>query len=164
MIGKEVQATLSLALAEAKRRRHEFVCIEHLLFALLQDNDAGAAIVHCGGDIARLKKSLEEFFDTHMARLPAGMERGPQQTLGFHRVLQRTVLHAQSAEKKEIHGGDLLAAIFREPDSYAAYLLEEQGITRLDVINYISHGISKISTGEDWSVSREERGDRKSVV
>jgi len=159
MIGKEVQATLNLALSEAKRRRHEFVCIEHLLFALLQDKDAGAAIVHCGGDIARLKKALEEFFDTHMERLPAGMEREPQQTLGFHRVLQRTVLHAQSAEKKEIHGGDLLAAIFREPDSYAAYLLEEQGITRLDVINYISHGISKISTGEDWSVSREERGE-----
>ena len=159
MIGKEVQATLNLALSEAKRRRHEFVCIEHLLFALLQDKDAGAAIVHCGGDIARLKKALEEFFDSHMERLPAGMEREPQQTLGFHRVLQRTMLHAQSAEKKEIHGGDLLAAIFREPDSYAAYLLEEQGITRLDVINYISHGISKISTGEDWSVSREERGE-----
>ena len=159
MIGKEVQATLNLALSEAKRERHEFVCIEHLLFALLQDKDAGAAIVHCGGDIARLKKALEEFFDSHMERLPAGMEREPQQTLGFHRVLQRTMLHAQSAEKKEIHGGDLLAAIFREPDSYAAYLLEEQGITRLDVINYISHGISKISTGEDWSVSREERGE-----
>ena len=159
MIGKEAQATLNLALSEAKRQRHEFVCIEHLLFALLQDKDAGAAIVHCGGDIARLKKALEEFFDTHMERLPAGMGREPQQTLGFHRVLQRTVLHAQSAEKKEIHGGDLLAAIFREPDSYAAYLLEEQGITRLDVINYISHGISKISTGEDWSVSREERGE-----
>jgi len=159
MIGKEVQATLNLALSEAQRRRHEFVCIEHLLFALLQDKAAGAAIVHCGGDIARLKKALEEFFDTHMERLPAGMEREPQQTLGFHRVLQRTVLHAQSAEKKEINSGDLLAAIFREPDSYAAYLLEEQGITRLDVINYISHGISKISTGEDWSVSREERGE-----
>jgi len=159
MIGKEVQATLNLALSEAKRRRHEFVCIEHLLFALLQDKDAGAAIVHCGGDIARLKKALEEFFDSHMERLPAGMEREPQQTLGFHRVLQRTMLHAQSAEKKEIHGGNLLAAIFREPDSYAVYLLEEQGISRLDVVNYISHGISKISTGGDWPVSREERGE-----
>src|SRR3990167_5111847 len=77
MISKEVQATLNLALSEAKRRRHEFVCIEHLLFALLQDKDAGAAIVHCGGDIARLKKALEEFFDSHMERLPAGMEREP---------------------------------------------------------------------------------------
>ncbi|MEK6601782.1 MAG: ATP-dependent Clp protease ATP-binding subunit ClpA, partial [Candidatus Binatota bacterium] len=88
-------------------------------------------------------------------------EREPQQTLGFHRVLQRAVLHAQSAEKKEIHGGNLLAAIFREPDSYAAYLLEEQGITRLDVVNYISHGISKISTGEDWPVSREEASEEE---
>lgn len=156
MISKELQATLNVAISEAQRRRHEYVCIEHLLFALLQDKDAGSAIVQCGGDIARLKKALEGFFETHLERLPAGLEREPQQTLGFHRVLQRAVLHAQSAEKKEIHGGNLLAAIFREPDSYAVYLLEEQGITRLDVVNYISHGISKISTGEDWPVSREE--------
>ena len=156
MISKELEATLTVAISEARRRRHEYVCIEHLLFALLQDKDAGAAIVHCGGDIARLKKALEEFFEAHLEILPAGLEREPHQTLGFHRVLQRAVLHAQSAEKKEIHGGNLLAAIFREPDSYAVYLLEEQGITRLDVVNYISHGISKISTGEDWPVSREE--------
>ncbi|MEK7782541.1 MAG: Clp protease N-terminal domain-containing protein, partial [Candidatus Binatota bacterium] len=156
MISKELQATLNVAISEAQRRRHEYVCIEHLLFALLQDKDAGSAIVQCGGDIARLKKALEEFFEAHLERLPAGLEREPHQTLGFHRVLQRAVLHAQSAEKKEIHGGNLLAAIFREPDSYAVYLLEEQGISRLDVVNYISHGISKISTGEDWPVSREE--------
>ncbi|TAJ96964.1 ATP-dependent Clp protease ATP-binding subunit ClpA [bacterium] len=161
MISKELQATLNVALSEAQRRRHEYVCIEHLLFALLQDKDAGSAIVHCGGDIARLKKALEEFFETHLESLPAGLEREPQQTLGFHRVLQRAVLHAQSAEKKEIHGGNLLAAIFREPDSYAIYLLEEQGITRLDVVNYISHGISKIPTGEDWPVSREEANEEE---
>jgi len=161
MITKELQATLNLALSEAKRRRHEFVCIEHLLFALLQDKVAGPAIVHCGGDIARLKKALEEFFETHLESLPAGFKQEPQQTLGFHRVLQRAVLHAQSAEKKEIHGGNLLAAIFREPDSYSVYLLEEQGITRLDVVNYISHGISKIPTGDDWSTSREEANEEE---
>lgn len=161
MISKGLQATLNVAISEARRRRHEYVCIEHLLFALLQDKDAGSAIVQCGGDIARLKKALEEFFEAHLERLPAGLEREPQQTLGFHRVLQRAVLHAQSAEKKEIHGGNLLAAIFREPDSYAVYLLEEQGISRLDVVNYISHGISKISTGEDWPVSREEASEEE---
>jgi ATP-dependent Clp protease ATP-binding subunit ClpA len=158
MITKELQATLNLAFAEAKRRRHEFVSIEHLLFALLQDKDAGPVIAHCGGDIARLKKELEEFFTTYLETLPQGKEHEPQQTLGFHRVLQRAVIHAQSAEKKEINGGNLLPAIFREPDSYAAYLLEKHGITRFDLINYISHGVSKISTGEEWATSSEEEG------
>ena len=148
MIGKELQATLNLALSEAKRRRHEFVCIEHLLFALLQDKEASRTIVNCGGDIGRLKKELEEFFQSHLEALPKGLEREPQRTLGYHRVLQRAVIHAQSAEKREIDGGNLLAAIFREPDSYAVYLLEKQGITRFDVVNYISHGISKIAAEE----------------
>ncbi|MBI2211659.1 MAG: ATP-dependent Clp protease ATP-binding subunit ClpA [Deltaproteobacteria bacterium] len=161
MISKDLQATLNLAFAEAKRRRHEYICIEHLLFALLQDKDAGPAIVQCGGDIARLKRALEEFFQTHLESLPEGLKREPQQTLGLHRVLQRAVIHGQSAEKKEIHGGNLLAAIFREPDSYAVYLLEQQGISRLDIVNYISHGISKISTGEDWPAGREEAGDEE---
>ena len=161
MITKELQATLNLTFAEAKRRRHEFVSIEHLLFALLQDKDASPVLVHCGGDIARLKEELEGFFTTYLEPLPQGKVREPQQTLGFHRVLQRAVIHAQSAEKKEINGGNLLAAIFREPDSYAAYLLEKHGIARFDVINYISHGVSKLSTGEEWSTSSEEEGDEE---
>ncbi len=162
MISKELEATLNSAVNEARRRRHEFVCVEHLLFALLQDKDASAAIVNCGGDLVRLKKKLEEFFQTHLETFPEGVKREPQRTLGFHRVIQRAIVHAQSAEKKEIDGGNLLVALFREPDSYAVYLLEEQGITRLDVINYVSHGISKISAGEDWIANPEERdGEEK---
>ncbi len=158
MISKELEGTLNAALQESKRRRHEYVCLEHLLYALLHDKDASTAIVHCGGDIARLKKSLEEFFDTQMEALPRGIDQQPQQTISFHRVLQRAVIHAQSAEKKEINGGNLLVAMFREPDSYAVYLLEEQGISRFDVVNYVSHGISKVATGEEeWSQSGEER-------
>ncbi len=153
MFTKELKATLNLAFAEAKARRHEFICVEHLLFALLQDQIAGSAIVHCGGDPARLKKGLEEFFRTHLEALPEGLEREPQETVGFHRVLQRAVVHAQSAEKKELNGGNLLAAIYREPDSYAVYLLEEQGITRFDIVNYISHGISKIPANDEESAS-----------
>jgi len=149
MFTKELKATLGLAFAEAKRRRHEFVCVEHLLFALLQDKDANSAIVQCGGDTAKLKKGLEDFFTTHLEALGEGLEREPQETIGFHRVLQRAVIHAQSAEKKDINGGNLLVAIFREPDSYAVYLLEEQGITRFDVVNYVSHGISKTAVGEE---------------
>jgi ATP-dependent Clp protease ATP-binding subunit ClpA len=161
MISKELETTLNTALNEAKRRRHEYVCLEHLLYALLQDKDAGAAMLNCGGDLERLKKSLEEFFSGQLETLPDGLIQEPQQTLGFHRVLQRAVIHAQSAEKKEINGGNLLIAMFREPDCYAVYLLEEQGITRFDVVNYISHGISKIATGEELPQSEDESSEEE---
>ena len=161
MIGKELEGTLNAALKEAKSRRHEYVCLEHLLYALLQDKDASSAIVNCGGDLNRLRKGLEEFFQTHLEALPGGSDYQPQQTLSFHRVLQRAVIHAQSAEKKEINGGNLLIAMFREPDSYAVYLLQEQGITRFDLVNYISHGISKIATSEEWPQGEEEQGEEE---
>jgi ATP-dependent Clp protease ATP-binding subunit ClpA len=135
--------------------------LEHLLYALLQDKDARGAIVNCGGDLDRLRKSLEEFFGSHLETLPADLDQEPQQTIGFHRVLQRAVIHAQSAEKKEINGGNLLIAMFREPDCYAVYLLEEQGITRFDVVNYISHGISKIGTAEEWPHGEEEQAEEE---
>jgi ATP-dependent Clp protease ATP-binding subunit ClpA len=161
MISKELERTLNTALKEAKGRRHEYVCLEHLLYALLEDKDATGAIVNCGGDIDRLRKGLEEFFQTHLEALPEGSDQQPQQTLSFHRVLQRAVIHAQSAEKKEINGGNILVAMFREPDCYAVYLLEEQGITRFDVVNYISHGISKIATREEWPQSDEEQSEEE---
>jgi len=161
MISKELEFTLNAALKEAKRRRHEYVCLEHLLYALLRDKDASAAILNCGGDLERLRKALEEFFTGQLETLPDGLIQEPQQTLGFHRVLQRAVIHAQSAEKKEINGGNLLIALFREPDCYAVYLLEEQGVTRFDVVNYISHGISKIATGEELPQSEDESGEEE---
>src|SRR5438067_2013147 len=161
MISKEFEGTLKTALKEAQGRRHEYLCLEHLLYALLQDKDASRAIINCGGDIERLRKSLEEFFNGELETLPAGFDHEPQQTLSFHRVLQRAVIHAQSAERKEINGGNLLIAMFRESDSYAVYLLEDQGITRFDVVNYVSHGISKISTGEDWPQSEQEHDDEE---
>jgi ATP-dependent Clp protease ATP-binding subunit ClpA len=160
MISKELEGTLNIALKEAKRRRHEYVSLEHLLYALLQDKDASRAIINCGGDIDRLRKSLDEFFNGQMEALPEGAEQEPHQTLGFHRILQRAVIHAQSAEKKEINGGNLLIAMFREPDSYAVYLLEEQGITRFDVVNYVSHGISK-TAAEEPAQTEEEQGEEE---
>ena len=160
MISKELESTLNIALKEAKRRRHEYVSLEHLLYALLQDKDASRAIINCGGDIDRLRKSLDEFFNGQMEALPEGVDQEPHQTLGFHRILQRAVIHAQSAEKKEINGGNLLIAMFREPDSYAVYLLEEQGITRFDVVNYVSHGISK-TAAEEPAQAEEEQGEEE---
>jgi ATP-dependent Clp protease ATP-binding subunit ClpA len=161
MISKELEGTLNKALTEAKRRRHEYVCLEHLLYALLQDKDASSVIINCGGDIERLRKSLEEFFKGHLEILPEGLNQEPQQTLSFHRVLQRAVIHAQSAEKKEINGGNLLIAMYREPDSYAVYLLEEQGITRFDMVNYVSHGIAKNANTGEWSQSDDEPADEE---
>ncbi|HWP22671.1 MAG TPA: ATP-dependent Clp protease ATP-binding subunit ClpA [Candidatus Binatia bacterium] len=161
MISKELEATLNFALKEAKARRHEYVSLEHLLYALLRDKDAKAALLACGGDLERLRKSLEEFFNSQMETLPPGLDQEPQQTLSFHRVLQRAVIHAQSAERKEIHGGNLLIAMYREPESYAVYLLEEQGITRFDVVNYVSHGVSKIPTEEEPEAQGEEEHDEE---
>ena len=160
MISKELESTLNIALKEAKRRRHEYVSLEHLLYALLQDKDASRAIINCGGDIERIRKGLDEFFNGQMDVLPQGVDQEPHQTLGFHRILQRAVIHAQSAEKKEINGGNLLIAMFREPDSYAVYLLEEQGITRFDVVNYVSHGISK-TAAEEPAQTEEEHGEEE---
>src|SRR6201988_3134147 len=157
MISKELEGTLNVALKEAKARRHEYVSLEHLLFALLKDKDGKAAIVACGGDVERLAKSLEEFFSDRLETLPEGWgDRDPQQTLSFHRVLQRAVIHAQSAERKEVNGANLLIAMFREADSYAVYLLEEQGITRFDLVNFVSHGVSKFGGEEEPAPRRDE--------
>ncbi len=161
MISKELEATLNFALKEAKTRRHEYVSLEHLLYALLRDKDGKAAIVACGGDVDRLRQSLEEFFSGQLESLPEGWDQEPQQTLSFHRVLQRAVIHAQSAERKEINGGNVLIALYREPESYAIYLLEEQGINRFDVVNYVSHGVSKIPSEEEAEAGGDEEQDEE---
>src|SRR6266404_5736678 len=157
-ISRELEMTLNLAVAEARRRRHEFLCIEHVLYALLHDADVAEIIRQCGGDVADLKASLEKFFAEKLEMLPDDSTATPQQTLGFQRVIQRAAAHVQSAGKDEILGRNVLVAIFREPDSHAAYLLEQQGITRLDVVSYISHGVSKIAD-DTTSVTESEDTD-----
>jgi len=144
-ISRELEISLALAMNEARRRRHEFLCIEHLLYALLHDTDVVEVVRQCGGDVPALKRSLERYLDEHIEKLPEGMDMAPQQTIGFQRVIQRAAAHVQSAGKDEILGRNVLVAIFREPDCHAAYLMEQQGITRLDVLSYISHGVSKIA-------------------
>jgi ATP-dependent Clp protease ATP-binding subunit ClpA len=144
-ISRELEISLALAMNEARRRRHEFLCIEHLLYALLHDDDVAEILRQCGADVPEVKRALERFLDTHLERLPEGVDMAPQQTIGFQRVIQRAAAHVQSAGKDEILGRNVLVAIFREPDCHAAYLLEQQGVTRLDVISYISHGVSKIA-------------------
>jgi len=144
MLSKELEFTLNQAFREARENQHEFMTIEHLLLALL-DNPAAAEVLRaCAVDIPNLRTDLAEFLEETTPRIPEGDERETQPTLGFQRVLQRAVFHVQSSEKTEVTGANVLVAIFSEQDSQAVYLLEKHDVTRLDVVNYISHGISKV--------------------
>ncbi len=148
LIAKELQASFRLALADAKRMHHEYLTLEHLLLALLKDGKTRQVLTACGANIRRLQKRLEEFLEQTVERLPAGVEADPQQTIGVERVLQRAAIHALSAEQKIIDGGDVLVAIFREDESHALYLLQQEGVSRLDLLNYVSHGAPKEGFGD----------------
>ena len=145
---QELKDTLATAFNEALRRRHEFVTLEHVLYALLDDPNGSKIIRACGGELSTLKEELDQFFETNLSPLPEGVEQDPQQTLAFQRVFQRAVMHVQSSGKTVMDSSNLFVAFFREHDSYAVYLLQKQGITRLDVVRYISHGIAKVPQEE----------------
>lgn len=160
MLNRELEHTLNEAFKEARSKRHEFMTVEHLLLALL-DNDAAAAVLQaCGADVLKLRKDLEEFVESTTPLIPeADGERETQPTLGFQRVLQRAVFHVQSSGKTEVTGANVLVAIFSEQESQAVYFLKQQNIARIDVVNYISHGISKVSGPEESSDQMSENGD-----
>ncbi len=148
MISKDVELMLSAAAREAHVRHHEYLSLEHLLFALLHHHKGVEVIAACGGDPERLKSRIEVFFQTHLETVSGDSGAGPQPTLALQRVLQRTIVHVKSAGKEEADIGDLLAAIMTEEDSYAVYFLTQEGISRLDVLNYISHGVTKIPSAQ----------------
>jgi ATP-dependent Clp protease ATP-binding subunit ClpA len=154
-ISKELESTIQLAFDEARRRRHEFVTLEHVLFALTKDPVATRILKASGVDLKKLQKDLEAFFDENMPELPEGTEREPQQTAAFWRALQRAAMHVQSSGKEFIDGGNLLVAFYRERDSHAVWLLEQQGVKRLDVLNFIAHGITK-KDREDATLARRK--------
>lgn len=131
---------LDATFKDAKNRRHEYLTTEHILFALVHDELGIDIITGCGGDVVRIKEAIEAFFARNIPTLPQGKRLDPLPALGFHRVIQRAITHVQSAEKAEVEAGDLLAALYGEPDSFAVHFLEQEGISRLDVLNYISHG------------------------
>ncbi len=159
MITRELQITLSAAVNEAIRRRHEYVTLEHLLFALLQDATASRVIEQCGGDTDVLKRELEQFFDGNLERVKHKLGRIPEQTIAFQRVLEYALMQAEASQQKEIDGGNILAALFQAEKSHAVYLLKKQNITRLDVLNYISHGISKIADDDAPLIDSDEAGE-----
>ncbi len=145
MLNKELELTLSLAFQEARDKRHEFMTVEHLLLALLRNHSAIKVLQACGVDIDRLRSSLNAFVESTTPLIPAeDDERETQPTLGFQRVLQRAVFHVQSSGKSEVTGANVLVAIFSEQESQAVYCLNQQGVERIDVINYISHGIPRV--------------------
>ena len=140
MISKELSAILSFAVKEARKRRHEYVCIEHVLYAIVHDREGIELIESCGGNVENIQKELENFFNNKLDRVPNDQEYVLQQTMRFQRVIQRAVNHARSAEKEIVYVGDLLASMLEEKKSHAAYFMAAEGITRLDVLNVISHG------------------------
>lgn len=149
MINKDLELTFAAAIKEAKQRRHEFFTLEHILYAILHDVTGRRILYHCGADLDQLRERLERYFEERSEKLPEGVDQDPIQTLAVQRVLQRALMHVQGADKKEVDAGDILAAIFFEENSYAVYFLKAQGISRLDVLSFISHGISKVSDPEE---------------
>ena len=143
MFSASLEIVLAIAYREAVSRRHGYVTLEHLLFALAHDPDGERILIACGADLSKLRRDLNTYLDESITKLPRGQERQPEQTAAFARVLQTAVLHVQSAQRQEVQAGDICAAILQQPKSEAARLLAEQGITRLDVLEYISHGITK---------------------
>jgi ATP-dependent Clp protease ATP-binding subunit ClpA len=143
MIAQELEVSLHMAFVEARQKRHEFITVEHLLLALLDNPTAAEVLRACGANIDELRKNLTQHITEQTPRIAADREVDTQPTLGFQRVIQRAILHVQSSGKKEVTGANVLVAIFGEKDSHAVYFLQQQGIARLDVVNYISHGITK---------------------
>ena len=145
MIAQELEVSLHMAFVEARQKRHEFITVEHLLLALLENPSAQEVLKACAAKVDDLKKALAEFIEQHTPIVAGDGEVNTQPTLGFQRVIQRAILHVQSSGKKEVTGANVLVAIYGEKDSHAVYFLHQQGVSRLDVVNFISHGISKIS-------------------
>ncbi len=143
MIAQELEVSLHMAFVEARQKRHEFITVEHLLLALLDNPTAAEVLRACGANLDELRKQLSQHIAEQTPRIGTEREVDTQPTLGFQRVIQRAILHVQSSGKKEVTGANVLVAIFGEKDSHAVYFLQQQGITRLDVVNYISHGITK---------------------
>jgi len=143
MIAQELEVSLHMAFVEARQKRHEFITVEHLLLALLDNPSAAEVLRACAANIEELRRELATFISDHTPKVEGEEEIDTQPTLGFQRVIQRAILHVQSSGKKEVTGANVLVAIFGEKDSHAVYFLQRQGISRLDVVNFISHGVTK---------------------
>ena len=161
MISQELEVTLHMAFVDARQQRHEFITVEHLLLALIDNPSASDILKACAVDNETLKKSLINFIQENTPKVGGTDEVETQPTLGFQRVIQRAIMHVQSTSngKREVTGANVLVAIFGEKDSHAVYYLHQQGVSRLDIVNFIAHGISKtqpnVNVGEEGAVENE---------
>jgi ATP-dependent Clp protease ATP-binding subunit ClpA len=156
MFSQKLEMALVKAVREAKSYRHEFVTVEHLLYGILQDELTNRIIRQCGGSLENLQKRLKRFFDGELPTQKVNDPGDPIQTLGFNRVLQRAIGHVQSCGKKEVDSGDVLVAIFSEPDSHAVYFLSSEGLDRMTVVEYVSHGLPEDIETEAWQTKKKK--------
>ena len=161
MIAQELEVSLHMAFVESRQKRHEFITVEHLLLAMLDNPTAAEVLRACSVDIEDLRRLLTEHVAENTPTVGGTSEVDTQPTLGFQRVIQRAILHVQSSGKKEVTGANVLVAIFGEKDSHAVYFLHQKGVTRLDVVNYISHGISKVPQGSTAKTESEGDSDQE---
>jgi ATP-dependent Clp protease ATP-binding subunit ClpA len=160
MIAQELEVSLHMAFVEARQKQHEFITVEHLLLAMLDNPSAAEVLKACGVDLDELRGVLTDFINEHTPRLSPHSDADTQPTQGFQRVIQRAILHVQSSGKKEVTGANVLVAIFGEKESHAVYFLNQRGVTRLDVVNYIAHGITKHAQQKaDKAESSKEESD-----
>ena len=163
MIAQELEVSLHMAFIEARQKRHEFITVEHLLLAMLDNPTAAKVLRACAAKMDELRHSLTDFVANHTPVVGGEGDVDTQPTLGFQRVIQRAILHVQSSGKKEVTGANVLVAIFGEKDSHAVYFLTQQGITRLDIVNYISHGISKVAEGNAARPEPEQESEQEAA-
>ena len=164
MIAQELEVSLHMAFVEARQKRHEFITVEHLLLALLDNPSAAEVLRACAANVEELRRELTNFINEHTPKVESEEEIDTQPTLGFQRVIQRAILHVQSSGKKEVTGANVLVAIFGEKDSHAVYFLQRQKISRLDVVNFISHGIAKTpqqGAGAAQNRNEQEQGEQE---
>jgi ATP-dependent Clp protease ATP-binding subunit ClpA len=154
MIAQELEVSLHMAFMDARQKRHELITVEHLLLAMIDNPTAAQVLRACGADLEVLRRELTNYIEEHTPTVTGNDEVDTQPTLGFQRVIQRAILHVQSSGKKEVTGANVLVAIFGEKDSHAVFFLHQMGVTRLDVVNFISHGITKVA--ENTSSKRPE--------
>ena len=147
MIAQELEVSLHMAFMDARQKRHELITVEHLLLAMIDNPTAADVMRSCGANLDNLRSELNNYIEEHTPTVEGNEEVDTQPTLGFQRVIQRAILHVQSSGKKEVTGANVLVAIYGEKDSHAVFFLHQQGITRLDVVNYISHGVAKVADG-----------------
>lgn len=156
MIAQELEVSLHMAFMDARQKRHELITVEHLLLAMIDNPTAAEVLRACGAKLETLRTELNQYIEEHTPTVIGQDDVDTQPTLGFQRVIQRAMLHVQSSGKKEVTGANVLVAIFGEKDSHAVFFLHQQGITRLDIVNFISHGVSKIGETAKPEVSEQE--------